>query len=183
MHGLVSGRDYAVEPVGGTPRRLAAMREREEYAATLLSPPYSILAERAGLRSLGSAATMVGPYQGISGFVMRPWARANGPILERYIRAHVEGLRWALIPANRDEVVALLARGLVIPLDVAAATYAQAVDPAGGLTPDARLDIAGFQSVLALRAEVEGYRDGRVPSVDRYYDPRYYERALASAGP
>jgi ABC-type nitrate/sulfonate/bicarbonate transport system substrate-binding protein len=181
MHGLVSGRDYAVEPVGGTPRRLAAMRAREEYAGTLLSPPYSILAERAGLRSLGAAATMVGPYQAISGFVMRPWARANGATLERYIRAHVEALRWALVPANRDEVVALLARGLDIPMDVAATTYARCVDPAGGLTPDARLDLAAFRSVLSLRAEVEGYRDGRVPPVDRYYDPRYYERALVGA--
>jgi hypothetical protein len=50
----------------------------------------------------------------------------------------------------------------------------------GGLTPDARLDLDGFRAVLALRAELKGYPDGRTPPVNRYYDSRYYERALAT---
>ena len=162
---------------------MAAMRETREHAASMLNPPFSILAERAGLRSLGLAVSMLGPYQATAGFVLRSWALANAATLERYIRAHVEGLRWALAPANREEAVTLLAERLESPRTWPRRPTRRAVDPAGGLTPDARLDLEGFRAVLALRAELEGYPDGRVPPVDRYYDPQYYQRALDALGP
>ena len=95
----------------------------------------------------------------------------------------MEGLRWALASANREETVPLLAERLGIAQDVAAATYRRAIDPAGGLTPDARLDLEGFRAVLALRAELEGYAEGRVPPVDRDYESQYYQRALDALGP
>ncbi len=60
---------------------------------------------------------------------------------------------------------------------------ADVVDPAGGLTPDARLDLDGFRNVLALRAELEGQWGGRPPALERYYDLQYYRRALAAPGP
>jgi ABC-type nitrate/sulfonate/bicarbonate transport system substrate-binding protein len=149
----------------------------------MLNPPFSILAERAGLRSLGRAVGFLGPYQATAGFVLRAWAESRAAVLERYIRAHVESLRWALAPANREAAVSLLAARLALAPDVAEATYARAIDPAGGLTPDARLDPEGFQSVLGLRVELEGRPGGDRPSVSaaRYYDLRYYERALAAA--
>jgi hypothetical protein len=58
--------------------------------------------------------------------------------------------------------------------------HLRAVDPAGGLTPDALLDLDGFRNVLALRVELRGYRGERTPATGRYYDPQYYERALAA---
>ena len=182
VHGLSAGQDYAVKPIGGTFQRVDAMRENREYAASMLNPPFSIVAERSGLRSLGPAVKMIGPYQATGAFVLRSWAQANGPALERYIQAYVEALRWALDPANRDETIALLADRLKLAPDVAAATYAQAVDPVGGLAPDARLDLEGFRNVLALRAELEGQWGGRPPAPERYYDLQYYQRALATLG-
>ena len=179
-HGLVAGRDYTVRAIGGTALRLEAMLANREYAASMLNPPFSILAERAGLGSLGLAVSILGPYQATTGFVLRSWAEANAATLERYIRAHVESLRWALAPANREEVVALLAARLDLAPDVAAVTYVRAVDPVGGLAPDARLDLDGLRAVLTLRAELEGGSGDRPPPpASRYYDPRYYERALA----
>ena len=103
-HGLVAGRDFTVQAVGGTAQRLQAMRARPRYAASMLNPPFSILAERSGLRSLGFAVSALGPYQAIAGFVLRPWAQSNATILERYVRAHVEGLggRWRRPTARRQ---------------------------------------------------------------------------------
>jgi ABC-type nitrate/sulfonate/bicarbonate transport system substrate-binding protein len=181
-HGLIAGRDYLVRAIGGTPQRLQAMRANPEYAASMLSPPFSILAERAGLRSLGLAVRLLGPYQATAGFVLRSWAEGHAAPLERYIRAYVEGLRWALAPANRAEAVALLAARLDLAPDVAAVTYARAADPVRGLTPDARLDLEGLRAVLRLRGELEGFADDRLPAMDRYYDARYYERARAGVG-
>jgi ABC-type nitrate/sulfonate/bicarbonate transport system substrate-binding protein len=181
-HGLIAGRDYIVQAIGGTSQRLQAMRANQEYAASMLSPPFSILAERAGLRSLGLAVRLLGPYQATAGFVLRSWAEAHAAALERYIRAYVESLRWAVSPTNREEAVALLGARLDLPADVAAVTYARAADPVGGLTPDARLDLEGLRAVLRLRAELEGCADdGGLHAPNRYYDPRYYERALAVA--
>jgi ABC-type nitrate/sulfonate/bicarbonate transport system substrate-binding protein len=182
MEALVGGRDYRVHAIGNTALRLQAMCENREYAASMLNPPFSILAERAGLRSLGRAVAFLGPYQATAGFVLRAWAESRAAVLERYIRAHVESLRWALAPANREAAVSLLAARLDVAADVAEATYSRAIDPAGGLTPDARLDSEGFQAVLRLRAELEGHPGDRPPvPAARYYDRRYYERALAGA--
>jgi NitT/TauT family transport system substrate-binding protein len=182
QHGLRAGEDYVVKPIGGTALRLRALREDKSYAASMLNPPFSIVAEREGFRSLGSAAALLGPYQATGAFVRRAWAEANGQLLERYIRAYVEALRWALAPAHREAAVALLAERLQLPPDVAAATYAQATDLAGGLAPDARLDVDGFRNVLALRAELEGNWGGRPPAPERFYDLQYYRRALAALG-
>ena len=178
-HGLVAGRDYTIKPVGNTLLRMTAMREDPECAASMLNPPFSIIAERAGLRSFGSAVRLLGPYQATAGFALRSWARRNGPTLERYVQASVESLRWALAPPNRAEAVRILADRLELEADLAALTYARAADPRDGLTPDARVDLEGFRSALALRAELGGFGGGRPPEPDKYYDPSYYERALA----
>ena len=183
LNGLKADTDYTIKATGSTATRYKLMKEHKEYAASMLNPSFSIQASGDGLRSLGVGSTLVGGYQGSGAFVMRAWARANGPTLERYIAAYVEGLRWALAPANRAEASALLANRLKLPPDIAAATYERAVDPAGGLHPDARLDVDGFKKVLAIRAETEGQWGGTPPAAEKYYDVSYYERALKGLSP
>ncbi len=63
VNGLRVGQDYTLKPVGGTFQRLDAMRDNAEYAASMLNPPFSTLAERRGLKSLGTAVSVIGPYQ------------------------------------------------------------------------------------------------------------------------
>lgn len=177
-HGLRSG-DYELKTVGGTPLRLKAMLSDRGNAATMLNPPFSIQATRGGLRSLGSAAELLGAYQGMSAFVRRDWARDNRDALVRYLTAFLEAQRWFVAPAHRNEAIALLAASLELDPDVAAETYDRGLR---GLAPDAKLNIEGFRKVLALRAEVEGQWGGTPPSAERYYDLTYYDAALADAG-
>ena len=180
--GLQEGRDYVMKPTGGTAARYGLMKETKEYAASMLNPPFSISALRDGLRSLGAAVKLVGPYQGTGCWVLRSWAEANATTLERYLSAYVEALRWALDPANRTEAAALLGERLKISPDIAAATYDVAADPVNGLAPDARLDMDGFRNVLALRAELQGMWGGTPPMPDKYVELSYYQRALAAVG-
>jgi ABC-type nitrate/sulfonate/bicarbonate transport system substrate-binding protein len=180
--GLQEGRDYTLTPTGGTPVRYGLLKERKDYAAGVLNPPFSISASREGLHSLGSVVKLIGRYQGTGCWVLRSWAEANSKSLERYLAAYVESLRWTLNTANRGEAVALLADRLKIPPDVAAATYDVAVDPVNGLAPDARFDMDGFRNVLALRAELEGAWAGKPPPPDKYIELSYYQRALAAIG-
>lgn len=176
-HGLRDGVDYTVKPVGGGRFRLQAMAEHKEYAAAVLNLPFTIQAEQMGLKSLGSTVDMLGPYQANGAFVRRDWAKANAALLERYIAAYVESLRWARDPAHRAECVAILAKELKLSADVAERTYRQLADPSTGFTPDAKFDLEGFRNMLALRAEMEGGDGAAAP--EKYYDLSYYERAMA----
>ena len=180
--GLQVGRDYVMKPTGGTASRYGLMKESKEYAASMLNPPFSISASRDGLRSLGAAVKLVGPYQGTGCWVLRSWAESNARTLEGYLAAYVELLRWALNPAKRAESAALLAERLKISSDIAAATYDVAADPVNGLAPDARFDMDGFRNVLALRAELEGAWGGTPPLPDKYVELSYYQRALSAVG-
>ena len=174
--------DYVLKPVGGTLFRARAMQEDRNNAASILNPPFSFAAQKNGMKSLGRAIDLLGPYQATGAFVMRSWARANAQALEKYLAGYIEATRWARDPANRDECLRLLTERLKLEPDVAALTYDALMDPAFGLTPDSRFNAEGFRNVLALRAQIEGQWGGKPPAPDRYVDLGYYERALALTG-
>jgi ABC-type nitrate/sulfonate/bicarbonate transport system substrate-binding protein len=180
QHGLTAGTDYTVKAVGGGTLRLKAMAENKDYAAAILNLPFSIQAQEMGLRSLGRTVDMVGPYQANGTFVLRAWAQANGPVLEHYIAAYVEAIRWVRAPENRAAAVAMLVEKLKLAPPVAERTFGLLADPSFGFTPDAKLDLEGFRNMLAMRAEVEG---GQPATPDRYLDLGYYERAMRLVGP
>jgi len=178
VKGIKKG-DYQVTPVGGTPLRMAAMLKDKSLAASMLNPPFSIRAERAGLKNLGAAVDVTGPYQSGAAWVLRSWGKANADTMVNYLQAYVEGLRWSLAPANKAAAVALLAERLKLPQDIVAATYDMAADPARGFAKDAKFDIDGFKNVLKLRADMLGTWGGTPPAPDKYLDFSYYQRALA----
>jgi len=178
-HGLKDGADYTVVPVGRGELRLKAMAENKDYAAAVLNLPFTIQAEQLGMKSLGNTVDILGPYQANGAFALRAWVASNGPLLERYIAAYVESLRWVRRPENRAECVLILMDKLKIPRDVAERTYRLLVDPVRGFTPDATFNTEGFRNLLALRAEIEG---GNAPPPEKYVDLSYYRRAIATLG-
>jgi ABC-type nitrate/sulfonate/bicarbonate transport system substrate-binding protein len=177
--GLNKG-DYNVHSVGGTPQRLKAMlTDRANAAAGIISPPFSFEAASAGLNDMGSATKAVGAYQSGCVVVMRSWAKANSDTLIRYIKAIIEGRRWLLDPAKKNEAIQLLTDRLKLSPDFAAKSYAVVTDPIGGFVKDAKFNMAGFRNVLKLRAEIEGEWGGRPPAPDKYVDLSYYDKAIA----
>ena len=176
--GLKKG-DYEVKVVGATFRRLEAIRGDKTIAASMLNPPFSVLAQKAGLKSLGSAVKAIGPYQATGGFVMRAWGKQNEDTLVKYLQAYVEGVRWSLDPANKEIAIKLLMDRLKLAEDVATAAYTFATDPAEGFAKDARVDIEGFRNVLKLRAQHLGTWGGTPPSPEKYLDLSYYQKASA----
>lgn len=176
--GVMPG-EYQVKVTGGTFQRGKAMMESKENAASTLNPPYSFEAAAAGLKSMGRAIDLLGPYQASSAFAMRAWVAKNGPLLERYVAGYVEALRFATDPANREATTALLAEKLKLSPELAAKTYAAVVDPKFGETPDAKLDVEGLRNVLAIRAEFTGQWGGVPPPPDKYLELGPYERGVA----
>ena len=84
-----------------------------------------------------------------------------------------------MAPANKNEVLALLTKEAHLAPEVAAETYESSMTKPGGLAKEAAFDLAGFQNVLKLRAEIEGSWGGHPPAPGKYYDPLFYEGALA----
>jgi ABC-type nitrate/sulfonate/bicarbonate transport system substrate-binding protein len=177
-NGLVEGRDYTVRAVGGTAQRSAAIASNAELAAGMVNLPFSLTVREKGLKSLGRSRDLLGPYQATGAFVMRAWAQANGDALERYIAAYVESSRVAMDPANRAAGVAALVARFKLDPKVAEQTLEQIMVPGFGLAPDARFDMEGFRTVLALRAEIEGQWGGKPPPPEKYLDLGYYDRAV-----
>ena len=173
--GMQEGRDYTVKSVGRGELRLKAMVDSRDNAAAILNLPFTIQAEQMGLRSLGNPVDILGPYQAGGAFMLRSWAKANGPLLERYIAAYVESLRWSLAAPHREESVALLMDRLKLSNDIAERTLRALADPARGFTPDAAFYREGYRNLLALRAEIEGGKPG---APEKYVDLSYYERAM-----
>jgi ABC-type nitrate/sulfonate/bicarbonate transport system substrate-binding protein len=181
-NGLIEGRDYSLKLAGGTQGRAAAMAVNPELAASMVNPPFSFTVRERGIKSLGRATDLAGPYQAQGAFVMRSWASQNASALERYIAAYIEGSRYAMDPAHRAEMVKLLEDRFKLPSAVAVQSYEALMTPGFGLASDARFNLEGFRNVLSLRAEMEGQWGGVAPDPAKYLDLSYYDRALRAAG-
>jgi len=170
-NGLNAG-DFSIHEAGAPVRRLDAMRRDPAMAAAILNPPNLILARRAGLKDLGPVTAAIGAYQGTVPYVLRAWGNENSKVLTAYLAAMIQGLRWLLDPANRADALALCAARLALPADIAAETFAAAADPINGLAWDAAFDIAGFDTMLRLRAAFTGVpaRPAADHIAHQYYD-------------
>ncbi len=173
--GLKKG-DYQVNPVGGTTLRLETMLKNKAMVAAMMNPPFSISAQKAGLKSMGTAAAALGAYQGTSAFVLRPWGQAHADTLVRYLQAYVEGVRWTLNVGNKPEAVALMVGRLKLSDDIAAQSYDVATNPKDGFDRDAALNMDGVKNVLNLRAQFEG---GTPAAPDKYIELSHYQKAMA----
>jgi ABC-type nitrate/sulfonate/bicarbonate transport system substrate-binding protein len=170
--GLKQG-DYAVVKVGGMAQRFDDLR-RGGNAATLLSSPYELLAQQAGLRVLGRVQ---GPYQGNVGAARREWARSNPNLVVAYIRAYVDAVRWLYEPANKPEACAILERNVTgMTPELAAASYPVLLNPSGGFFQDGRIREEGVRKVLRLRS-LYAAPPQDLSDPYKYVDLQYWELA------
>ncbi len=177
-HGLMEGRDYTVRLAGGTGPRAAAMVADPQLAAGMINPPFSFTVRQQGLKSLGNQYALLGPYQATGAFVLREWARAHAELLQDYLAAYIEGQRLVMAPAHRAQMIDLLVRSFKLDAVAAAGTYEALLTPGAGLAPDARFNTEGFQTVLAIRAEMEGMWGGTPPAPAKYVDLSFYDQAM-----
>lgn len=180
-HGLVAGRDYAIDAVGRGELRLKAMAASPDAAAAVLNPPYSFTAQDLGLKSLGNTVDLLGPYQASGAFVRRPWANANCVTLERYLAGYILSLRWVLDPANHAPCIEMLADRLNVSASIATRSYAALVDARHGFAPDALLDPIGLDNTIALRRETVGGSAAVARASADYVDLGFHSAALRLA--
>lgn len=173
-------RDYRFAVAGGTSERLNAVTNGT-VAATLLYPPYDLLAETAGMRRLISSTQLYAAYASLATAGMRPWVEEHSSEVVRYITALLKALQFIYDPTHAEIVQAVLVDKATLGLDAATAAqaYAALIAPGTGFGETARLDAAGLEQVIALR-KAYGAQAGPIGSAADYCDLRWYEEALAA---
>jgi ABC-type nitrate/sulfonate/bicarbonate transport system substrate-binding protein len=161
---------------GGTSNRYKELLDGR-HDATLLRTPFEVLAQNRGFHVLASAETL-GPYQGTAGFVRRSWAQAHEAAVVGFIKGYRAGAEWIYQPANREVVEALLVANIrdMTPV-LARQSYDLLLAQRGGIYRDARPDLAGIGTVLALRSR---YATPAKTLSDpaRYVDLSFYDKAF-----
>lgn len=170
--------DYKFVAVGGTLQRLQALRSGK-MAAALITPPFTTQARAEGFTFLGDGIETVGRYQASVHIANRAWAKANEQALIGYIRGVVEGIDWIYNPANREEAARILAGRIKIAEAAARPAIAALVEGSQALPRKGEMDLEGVKTVIALR-EQYGEPQKKMAPPEKYYDPSYYRKAIAS---
>jgi ABC-type nitrate/sulfonate/bicarbonate transport system substrate-binding protein len=166
----------ALDPLGATHLRAAALREGRTDA-TMLTLPWSAAARRDGFPILADGRAVAPRVQGGSGGSLESWLATAPDTADAYLRAIVAALTWLALPTNHEAAREILARRYAIEPDLAEEVRAAFADPRSGWSPSAFPDPAGMAAVCALRTE-----NGQPPASppDTYLDLGPYRRVLGS---
>jgi ABC-type nitrate/sulfonate/bicarbonate transport system substrate-binding protein len=173
----LSESDYQLAAAGGTPKRYEALTSGAQYSAALLTAPFDLEADAKGCHKLATALDIVGHYQAYTGVARRSWIEHNSDVLVRYIRGYLAALHWIYDAKNKAETIAILKNQGKVPPEIASIVYAEIIDRANGIVPNAGIDIAGVRTVLDLRSR---YGEPKKTLKDplKYIDEKYYREAL-----
>lgn len=165
---------YAVESLGGTAERYAALGAGR-IAGALLSPPHDERAAAFGARVLAAASSAFPGYPALTVAARRSWARSNADLARRYCRALLAGVRWAADPRNRDACIDLVGADLGAERATAEAAYERERVDRERAAPT----VAQMREALSLVAELRRELTGApaTTDLDRYFDPAYVRAA------
>ena len=172
--GLLLERDYTFTLSGGTSSRLDALKSGS-VAATILYSPFDMQATQAGFIRLATSTDYYPAYASLATAGLQSWIEQYTDEVTSYISAYLQALRWIYNPNHVTEVQRVIVSEPTLNLDatIAPGAYAAFVDPQAGFGINAKLDDAGLQQVIELRATY-----GSFSRLDRdlahYRDLRWY---------
>ena len=118
----LADQDYDLLYGGGTPNRFAQLASGAVSAA-ILTNPVDFSALEQSFVDLGSVPQYLPNWAQNNILVDTRWGQQNRAAVVGILRAHIEGARYVYEPANRDEVIAILAKHTRTTAQIAAATY------------------------------------------------------------
>jgi NitT/TauT family transport system substrate-binding protein len=139
--GLQPEKDVIILNMGGTPERYAALKSGT-IAASMLSAPHSLRAEKEGFTKL--AATR--DYVNVSGTGLMAHAdqiKKRPAIMKRFMRASLRAMNF--IRENRDATTQMIVREFGMDQEVAALAYKQLLEL---LSPDGKNRVEGYQLLI-----------------------------------
>lgn len=167
--------DVNLVPLGGTPNRAAAVTSGQAAAAVMSQPTdFRLMAD--GYPRLGLSTEAVPNYFFQGHNVRRAWLRENGDTLVRFLRAIVAADRYLNDPANREDVIAILAEATKSGATESAQTYDLVIAQEQGFSQEGEIGLDGLRNVIAILGET-GVLEAPLPPAEKYYDLSYLERA------
>lgn len=109
-NGIDPATDVKFLPLGGGPPARVAALEKGVIVAAMITPPYDLVAERAGLKIFSRIDVPL-----IAGGIntTAPFLRKNREVLLRFLKGYMEGIRFLL--ENREATLAVFADYLSNP--------------------------------------------------------------------
>jgi ABC-type nitrate/sulfonate/bicarbonate transport system substrate-binding protein len=161
-NGIEPGRDVAIIGVGSNPTLLASL-QTGSVDASMLSPPFTFLAEDAGFRELISFVKQ-DRVEVQGSVVVREALLESDPLLVvKFLRGTLRGFYYAR--NDRSGTVPILARIQNIKEDLAAKTYDVA---RGAMTTDGTLNEDAQRKALEIVLERLGVKDA--PPLNRVFN-------------
>lgn len=148
-HGLHYPADYTVKDTGGVPPRHKALLEGT-IDAGLQSIPWNYVAEEAGFKTFGEVSKYVPDWQFVTLNANNDWAKANRPVLVRFLRVLDRATRW--VHANRDAAAAIAERELPTRRDYAERAWDH-YTRTNALDRDMAVNRKGLEKVIATQIE------------------------------
>jgi len=164
----INEKEYDIEIIGSSPRRLEAFLQGR-VAAAMLTPPSSDKALAAGGVILAEAEDYVPNWPLTCGWALRQWLESHRQIVVRFIRAWVAATDWLCELANREECLTLIMEQERLNRAAAQNAYEKVV-------PKARINRAALNTVIELRKEMGVYPPPYSP-LERFYDESYWREA------
>jgi ABC-type nitrate/sulfonate/bicarbonate transport system substrate-binding protein len=176
--GLIHPRDYSMIIIaGGTPARLSAL-ESGSVAGAVLVTPFSDMAIDKGFTKLGDTTEVISNYQFNNVNINPAWAEKNRPAVVKFLKAHIQALRW--IFEHQAETVEFLNKEFGLP-----AQYGRR-----GIeyyTKNKVYPINGDVTLTGLKVNIEvqaqdGVINGPLPAPEKYLDLTYLRQAQKELG-
>ena len=176
--GLVHPRDFSMSVIaGGTPARLSAL-ESGAVAGAVLVLPFSDIAVDKGFTKLGDTTEVISSYQFNNVNINPAWAEKNRPSVVKFLKAHIQALRW--LHDNPVEGAEFLTKEFGL-----AAVYARRgmdyytknkVYPYNG-----DVTLAGLKVNIDVQVQ-DGIIKGAAPAPEKYIDLTYLRQAQKELG-
>ena len=175
----LADRDYDLLYGGGSPSRLAQLASGA-VAATVLTNPQDFLALEQGFVDLGSVPQYLPHWAQNNLLVDTRWAGGHRAAVTAFLRTHIRATRYFYDPANRDDVIAILAKHTRTTPQVAALTYALYVRDEV-IAPEAALFESGIRA--NLDAFVAMGELAEAPQLAGFLDTSYLAEARTGPAP
>jgi len=176
--------DYSFQFAGASGARYAALKSGAVDAA-ILTDPFDYNAAQEGYTSLDTLTPKyvnADNYGYASTVVHRDWARDNGDVLTRFIRAYVKATRWMNDPANQEALFSLLGTKLNLDRPSFDRIYKKNVLDARLWSVEDPVTDSGTQGVENSLVEL-GSLTQPTPPPSKYYDMTWWTRAKSSLTP
>lgn len=177
-NGLSDG-DYDVIYGGGSPDRFAQLLSGAVVGA-MLTNPLDSTARQHGYVELGSVPHYLPHWAQNNILVYTRWAQQNHGAVVAFLRVHIRATDYLYDPANRDEVIRILAKYTNSTLETATDAYEFFVHEEV-IAPKGALFEAGIQANLDALVETGELTSS--PPLENFIDPAFLAEATSTTHP